>query len=171
MPEREIPRSQQSFSDLTLSRADTYAFALKKRLLEIQPESVKIVTDLYCGNGVLTIGAIELFPHAQIHAVDYHDVLVPDAKKHSRVTFHQGWVDGVLASGAIPKSDVVLMSFASRHHGFTEQNISLLSSIVGNVLLTMGDNAGLENEPWFRERFQFIAGGAFIEDYSLWRVG
>jgi trans-aconitate methyltransferase len=118
-------------------------------------ERVKVILDLYCGNGILTLGSLLAFPNAIIHALDYHPVLVEDAKTHARVTFHQGLVTDVLASDALPHADIVLVSFASRHHGFTADNIALLSSHTKQFLLTTGDNAGLEQEFWFRDVFNF----------------
>lgn len=101
------------------------------------------------------MGSLLAFPNAIIHAVDYHSVLVNDAKIHERVAFHQGLVTDVLASGDLPHADIVLVSFASRHHGFTADNIVLLSSHTRQFLLTTGDNAGLEQESWFHNVFHF----------------
>ena len=157
MPEREFPKPQRRFTDIEMSRASDYARALNRRLPDIEIEGVQTVLDLYCGNGMLTLGSIALFKHAIIHAVDVHDVLVPDAISHPRVVFHKGWVTDMLESGALPVSDIVLMSFANSYHGFTAENISLLSAHVGGVLLTIGDNANIEKQPWFLDSFRCVA--------------
>jgi hypothetical protein len=170
MAEQELPRPQTSFRDLDLSKGETYAMFLQKRLPEGMPlNAVKTVTDLYCGNGILTIGSIALFSKATINAVDYHRVLVPDAIAHPRVKFYQGWVSDVLATGKLAKTDVMIMSFASRHHGFTAENIHLLSDNLQGVLLTLGDNGGIEAEPWFRERFKVFSSDS-MDDSAVWVV-
>lgn len=154
MFEREIPRPQYDIFGINLSFDGEVSSGFLRRILkEIPIDSVHTVLDLYCGNGRLTLGSIILYTHAQIHAVDYHNVLVHDAIHHPRVTFHQGWVTEVLKSDDIPKADIVLMSYASRHHGFTEENISLLASHVKGVLFTVGDNDDIEHERWFQNHF------------------
>jgi hypothetical protein len=156
--EREIPWPQWQLFDSSLQHADAYELFLRRTFepLHLQFDQVNSVIDLYCGNGTLTLGSILLFPNAQIHAIDYHRVLVSDAIDHPRVEFHQGWVTDVLADKSVPRADIVLMIFASRHHGFNKTNISLLSSHVGKYLCTAGDNANIEGEPWFRDTFDWL---------------
>ena len=154
---KEEPRAQFGFGDVTLNTSCSYQLFLEKRFqqVDLDFERIETVLDLFCGNGILTLGSLLAFPNAEIHAVDYHSVLVDDARTHERVTFHQGWVTEILASDAVPTADIVIVSFASRHHGFTEENIALLSSHTRQFLLTTGDNAGLEQKPWFRGVFNF----------------
>ena len=157
MNQKEEPRAQFAFGDVTLSTSYSYQFFLEKRFqqVDLNFERVETVLDLFCGNGILTLGSVLAFPNAEIHAVDYHAVLVPDAQTHERITFHQGWVTDVLESGALPSADIVIVSFASRQHGFTEENIAILASHTRQFLLTTGDNAGLEQESWFHDVFHF----------------
>lgn len=154
---KEEPRAQFAFGDVTLDTAYSYQLFLKKRFEQVSLnfDNVKTVLDLFCGNGILTLGSVLAFPYAEVHAVDYHPVLVDDARTHERVIFHQGLVTDVLSSGTLPCSDIVIVSFASRHHGFTDKNIALLSSHTRQFLFTTGDNAGLEQESWFRNVFHF----------------
>ncbi len=156
--ERESPRPQHSFGDVGLKQADAYEFFLHRSFEQVglQFDTVKTVLDLYCGNGTLTLGSILCFPNAQIHAIDIHKVLVPDAVNHPRVTFHKGWLPETLSKKSIPCADIVLMSYAGRLHGFNELNISLLSSHVGKYLFTVGDNYDIEGEPWFRGKFDCL---------------
>lgn len=157
MDSKEVPRGQFIFGDVTLDTSYSYQLFLKKRFerVSLNFANVGTVLDLFCGNGILTLGSVLAFPYAEVHAVDYHPVLVKDAQTHERVIFHQGFVTDVLASGTLPCSDIVIVSFASRHHGFTGENIALLSSHTSQFLLTTGDNAGLEQKPWFLNVFNF----------------
>ena len=168
----EIPRPQRGFKDMTLQMATgVYDIVLQRTLngIDLPFEHVASVFDLYCGNGTLTLGSILAFPNAQIHAMDYHKVLVADGLRHPRVTFHQGWVTETLADKKLKPADIVIMSFASRHHGFTKENIGLLSSHTMGYLLTIGDNDAIENEPWFNDKFQ-VRATETVYGSTVWSV-
>lgn len=159
MEQREMPRPQSSFTNIDKIGVEVHTFMLKRLLdgVDLNPETVKTVTDLYCGNGVLVAGEIGYFPHATIHAIDvYDDILAPYVQKNRRVQFHQGWVSDLLAARTIPQSDFVSISFASRHHGLDALGVQFLKKIVGGYLLTIGDNGGLEEESYFQDAFQRV---------------
>jgi len=89
-----------------------------------------------------------------------------------RVKFHKGLFMDILGQNIIPPSDFVFLSFASRHHGFNENNIQQLINLVGKgVLFTIGDNALLESEKWFRNGFQVVyeVGIDVTFDGVLWK--
>ena len=155
MSEREAPRAQTAFADATLQNSSAFQHYLERIFASVDLDvgDIKTVLDLYCGNGLLTLGSVLAFPHAEVHAVDYHSVLVADARTHKRVIFHQGFVTDLLALGELPDYDIVIISDASRHHGFTAKSISLLLSHTQQFLYTTGDNDSLEQEQWFRDVF------------------
>ena len=152
----EIPARQNSFTDITKVDVESSAMAIKRLMegLPFNPKDVKTAIDLYCGNGIIVAGELEYLPNAVIHAVDINDnILSRYLQKQKRVKFHQGWVSKVLLSGQLPKADFISISDASRHHGLDSMSASQLQQLTTGYLLTIGDNAYLEREPYFRELF------------------
>lgn len=137
------------------------------RLGNLDPQRIHSVADLYCGNGHLSAASLKAFPNAQIHAVDFHDILIPSIKLNPRCTFHRGITAEIIETGEVPPSDLVIISDANTVHGFHRNNIHLLNQITRGLLLTNGDNYGLEQQPWFRDNFRLVAGGDLGE--LIWR--
>ena len=82
---QETPRAQTHLKDLTLAGAKGYEHEIKVILkgLKLDFNRVRTVLDLYAGNGPFTLGAVRAFPNAQVHAVDYHNVLAPECQNSS----------------------------------------------------------------------------------------
>lgn len=172
--QRETPPPQWYLPDLSLSNAEYFSDFLHHSFYNVPLEfaNVKTVLDLCCGQGPYTLGSLLAFPQAQIHAIDVHNILVPDAISHPRVTFHQGFVTDILETDSVPKADIVLMIHTSSHHGFDGDNISALSSHVDKFLLTCMDNALIEGKPWFRNIFQHVGGDIpWMGNYgAVWKI-
>lgn len=133
---------------------------IQERIEEINlnPELVRVITHLGPGVGQETQALSEVFPRAQIHAIDYYDHLRGSVKQNPRVTFHKGLFVRVLQSGEVPESDVVLMSDINVLHGFDSNNVGLLANLVGKgVLIAWGDNGNIESEIWFQRKFRLIS--------------
>ena len=175
MSEREAPRAQTAFADATLQNSSAFQHYLERIFASVDLDvgDIKTVLDLYCGNGLLTLGSVLAFPHAEVHAVDYHSVLVADARTHKRVIFHQGFVTDLLALGELPDSDIVIISDASRHHGFTAKSISLLLFLLKTVIITGSVKkllcVGQKKRDTFRSKTVMAAGITDNYDIRVWQ--
>lgn len=172
MNDKELPRVQYHFKDINALSVEIYTFTIQKlmRDLPFNPTAIRTAIDLYCGNGVFVAGELGYLPKATIHAVDIHEnILAPYLQKQKRVKFHQGWVSEILFSDQLPKADFISISFASRHHGLNNMSASKLQKLTAGYLVTVGDNAGLEQEPYFRELFTMVKS---IPDYfaAVWKA-
>ena len=139
---------------------------------EIKRNNIKIAVDIGSGRGVGTDALLQCFPRAIVHAIDYYDILHKPLLDNPRVKFHKGLFTDILSQNIIPSADFVFLSFASRHHGFNENNFQQLINLVGKgVLFTIGDNALLESEKWFRNSFQIVheVGIDVTFDGVLWK--
>ncbi|MCL4360032.1 hypothetical protein M1555_02130 [Patescibacteria group bacterium] len=153
------PRCQtQFYASIREGQYDAWDSIVRKPLEGlVSADSVRTVIDLYCGNGVMTAAALSVFSECTVHAVDFYDgVLAPPLQKDPRVIFHQGLVADVLAAGAVPPSDLVIMGFAGRTHGMTEETILFLRAAVDGLLLTYGDNAFVEVRSYFLDHFSLL---------------
>jgi hypothetical protein len=152
----EIPPRQGSHHEFQSRDYGRFAFALERILGSHKPDSVETAIDLYCGTGSMTAGAVTLF-NCEVHAVDYHpDTLVPSLRVDRRVIFHRGWVSEELMSGNLPEADLITISFASRHYGLEAVHFGSLRRLARGVLVTIGDNGGMEAHPAFRQNFRVI---------------
>lgn len=132
-------------------------FLLRTRV-NLDPQRVRLVTELGPGVGQETQALLVIFPQAIVHVIDYYTHLHGNVRQNSRVVFHQGLFVRVLESGVVPGNDVVLMNNINRLHGFNEGNVGLLTKLVGKgILLASGDNYDIEGEPWFKKNFRLIA--------------
>lgn len=170
--ESGLPVPQHSYTEGDIANdflLDSWVKWLKSlcRLGDLDPQQVQLVADLYCGNGHLTAASLKAFPNAQIHALDFHDILIPSIKRSPRCTFHQGITTETIKTGSIPPSDLVIISDANTVHGFDRNNIHLLKQITRGLLLTQGDNYGLEEQLWFRDNFRTVASGDLGE--LIWK--
>ena len=151
--------------------SEVYALFFERNLkgTDLDPNNVRKVADLGCGTGVYVSGALAAFPKAEVHAVDYHDILYPHLKQDSRITFHQGRLTDELAKNSIPECDVVLLSNISHTHRLSGQNIHALKRIVKGILITAGDNADLEETNWFQNAFTKVKDG-FLRGDQIWKA-
>lgn len=155
----EVPRVQDIFFVELIEKGSGYEFFLNNIInnVGIDRESIERAIDLGPGRGQGVHALLECFPGATVHAVDYHDILITPLLNDPRVEFHQGFFTDVLKTGVVPTADLVLLLYASRHHGFTEENIDLLTNIVEKgYLVTLGDNDNLETKSWFKKEFELI---------------
>ena len=171
--EDDLPRPQPAYFLELMGGDNPVEFLLNKTIeaAGINKDDVKTAVDLGPGRGVGIDALLKIFPNATVHAVDYHDTLPANLRESPRVEFHQGLFVDVLKEKTVPSADFVFLSYASRHHGFKEENIELLAILVGKgYLLTVGDNDGLEAKKWFKERFRMIYFEALeIDGPAVWK--
>ncbi|MDP2860204.1 MAG: hypothetical protein Q8N98_00660, partial [bacterium] len=127
------------------------------------------VLNLGCGQGFDVSALLFVFPVAQIHAVDYYNLLPPSLLSNNRVRFHRGLITQVLASKTIPVVDLILCKFMDKNHGFTDANIHLLRQAMAEngKLITCGDNGAMESAEWFRNSFEPVL-ELHEMDISVW---
>ncbi len=171
MTTSEIPRRQTHFfHEFNGNDFERYGTILKNMLKEIpKPQHVSTVLDLYCGNGVLTAGALHVFPESTVHCVDIHNnVLSPTLAGDPRVVFHQGWVSEQLKTpGGLPKAELVIIGNAGRLYGLENEDFDALKRHVNGYLLTLGDNMGMESQEAFRRNFLWFSSNSRF-DAAVW---
>jgi hypothetical protein len=102
--------------------------------------------------------------------IDYYQSLHPSIAQNSRVLFHQGFFTEVLRDIHVSNTDLVVMSRMGRVHGFSDLHAYLLRACVGKgLLLTDGDNGGIEDQPWFQDQFSKIQQLDYDLDIALWQ--
>jgi len=139
----------------------------------VESATIRHVVQFGPGVGIDTAALAVLFSQADFELIDYHDLFHPSLKANPRIHFVQGLFIEVLERGLIQQvPDLTVLRFISRHHGFNEDNISLLQKLVGErYLFTQGDNGGLERQKWFRDAFKFLKvleTDSYFDNATLW---
>ncbi len=171
MAERPLPKPQKDRPRSAFeSMATGYGFLFEQinESLGINPDTITTITEFGCGQGAATTALLRTYQDSHIHALDYHRILNPEVASDPRVDFYQGLFVDLLRSG-LPPAQISVLGAMSMDHGFDRETVKLLKQYTrGQLLVTYGDNAGLEQTDWFKKSFTLISEDRGLI-YATWR--
>ena len=174
---REIPRPQHyllgdpEYLEITVESVELWLPDIVSRI-NINPDIVSSFASLGCGYGAEILAALRIFPNAKIIGIDYHNLLSEEIRLNSRVHFSQGLLVEKLPH--LDSPDITLLNHIGIDHNLNKENIGLLATFTGRgILITSGDNGGIESTEFFQNFFELIfeKGVPFnLNHFAAWKV-